>query len=151
MLELARCEDREAVNRIFAQGHAQHVAWRPDLYKAADQFFSEDWFRAQIQEKHIYVARLSGVIVGFVWIGFAKWDSAVNVPRTILMLEEFSVEESCRDLGIGTQMMHDVLALARAFGCSDVELSVYPQNEAALALYRKFGFSVRNVNMQRKV
>ncbi len=151
MLELARPEDRAAVNRILVQGHALHAAWRPDLYRVAEDIVEETWFLEQIQEKRLYVARLHGATAGFVWIRFAKWDSPLNVPRKILMVEEFFVEESCRNLGIGTRMMQDVLALARAFGCSDVELSVYPQNEAALALYRKFGFTVRNINMQRKV
>ena len=33
MLELARPEDREAVNELALQAQALHIAWRPDLYE----------------------------------------------------------------------------------------------------------------------
>ncbi len=151
MLQLARPEDRDAVNRILAQGHARHVTWRPDLYRIAEDILSGEWFAQQIGLRRLYVAKLAGTVVGFVWFRMAEWDSPLNVPRKMLVLEEFFVEESCQNQGIGSEMMTDVLALAKAFGCTDVELSVYPQNEAALHLYRKFGFTVRNINMSRKV
>ena len=48
-------------------------------------------------------------------------------------------------------MMEELRALARAFGCTDMQLSVYPQNDEAVSFYQKCGFTIRNINMQRKV
>ena len=49
------------------------------------------------------------------------------------------------------QMMEEVRALARAFGCTDLQLGVYPQNDAAVSFYQKCGFMIRSIDMQRKV
>ncbi len=151
MLELARPGDREAVNRINQQVHAIHVAWRPDIYEMADDLYPEPFFLEDIQERRIYVAKISGVVVGYVTVQLRDFKGPGIVSRKVLMLEEFAVEETCRNQGIDSEMMRDVEALARAFGCTDIQLSVQPQNDAAIALYRRFGFTIRNINMQRKI
>ena len=48
-------------------------------------------------------------------------------------------------------MMEDVRALARAFGCRDLQLGVYPQNDSAVAFYQKCGFTIRSIDMMMKV
>ena len=47
--------------------------------------------------------------------------------------------------------LEEVHALARAFGCTDLQLTVYPQNDAAIAFYQKCGFTIKSIDMQRKV
>ena len=47
--------------------------------------------------------------------------------------------------------LEEVHALARAFGCTDLQLNVYPQNDAAVSFYQKCGFMIQNINMQRKI
>ncbi len=150
MLELARPEDLSAVERIDRQCHAMHIGWRPDMYKD-EELNPEDLFLEAIQQKRFYVAKLHGVIVGIVKIHIHSFEGPGIVPRRTFLLDHFAVEESCRGQGIGSMMMEDVFALARAFGCTDMQLSVYPQNDAAMHLYRKFGFTIRNITMQRKV
>ncbi len=151
MLELARPDDRQAINLICTQCHALHVQWRPDIYKMDEELYDEEWFLEGLKEKQIYVAKLHGVIVGYIRCRIRDIDNPGSVKRKLFLLDEFAVEESCQNQGIGTEMMQDVCALARAFGCTDMQLSVQPENDAALALYRKFGFTMRNINMQRKV
>ena len=41
---------------------------------------------------------------------------------------------------IGVALMREALAWARRFGIERIELTVYPHNDAAIALYRRFGF-----------
>ena len=53
--------------------------------------------------------------------------------------------------GIGKAMMEDIHALAKAFRCTDLQLGVYPQNDGAVAFYQKCGFTIRSIDMQRKV
>jgi len=47
---------------------------------------------------------------------------------------------SFRGRGLGSALLQEALRWARRFGIERVELTVYPSNEAAIALYRKFGF-----------
>jgi ribosomal protein S18 acetylase RimI-like enzyme len=45
-----------------------------------------------------------------------------------------------RSLGIGRALLAEALRWAQRSGVEKVELSVYPSNAAAIALYRRFGF-----------
>jgi RimJ/RimL family protein N-acetyltransferase len=50
------------------------------------------------------------------------------------------VVSSHRGRGIGSALVGEALRWARRFGVERVELTVYPHNDAAIGLYRKFGF-----------
>lgn len=151
MLELAVEADREAVNDLARQVHAMHVAWRPDIYEMPEALYPEERFREAVRERSLYVARLGGGIVGYVSVKTRSCDWPGMVKRKVMCIDEIAVEESLRNQGIGTEMMADIHALARAFGCTDLQLGVYPQNDAAVAFYEKCGFTIRSIEMQKKV
>ena len=49
--------------------------------------------------------------------------------------------------GVGTQLMTALLDAAdRWLGCLRIELTVFTDNEAAIALYRKFGFEIEGTH-----
>lgn len=151
MLELARESDREAVNALARQVHTMHIEWRPDLYTLPEEMYPEERFAESIKQRELYVARSGSLVVGYALVRIRVSEGAGLVYRKVMLVDEFAVDESCRNQGIGTQMMAEVRALARAFGCTDMQLGVYPQNDAAVAFYQKCGFMIRNINMQRKV
>jgi putative acetyltransferase len=47
---------------------------------------------------------------------------------------------SWRRQGVGSALMAEALRWARDVGVEKIELTVYPDNLAAIGLYRKFGF-----------
>lgn len=151
MLELARPEDRAAVNALARQVHALHVAWRPDIFEIPEELYPQERFQAAIAERQLYVAKLGGEIVGFALVVIRQYDRPGLVKRKVLILDEICVDEAYRRQGIGRQIMGDVKALARAFGCTDIQLGVYPQNTAALALYESAGMKIRSVDLQMKL
>ncbi len=151
MLELATSADREAVNALAREVHTMHVAWRPDIYEMAEELFPKERFDAAVKERQLYVAKLNGVTVGYVLLKLRYYDSPGHVKRKVMLVDELCVEASCRNHGIGKQMMADVHALARAFRCTDLQLGVYPQNDAAVSFYQKCGFQIRSIDMQKKV
>jgi L-phenylalanine/L-methionine N-acetyltransferase len=51
-----------------------------------------------------------------------------------------AVAPDWRGKGVGSALLAESLRWAREVGVEKLALSVYPHNEAALALYRKFGF-----------
>ena len=50
------------------------------------------------------------------------------------------VVSSHRGRGIGSALLSEALRWARSHGIERVELTVYPHNDAGIALYRRFGF-----------
>lgn len=151
MLELATSADREAVNTLARQVHAMHVAWRPDIYEMVEELYSEERFQEAVSERQLYVAKVGGVTVGYVLLKIRSYDWPGVIKRRVLLVDEICVEESVRNQGFGKEMMEDVHALAKAFGCTDMQLGVYPQNDSAVAFYQKCGFAIRSIDMQRKV
>lgn len=151
MLELATASDRESINALAMQVHALHVAWRPDIYTSHKELYPQERMEAEIQKNALYVVKQSGIVVGYALLETRCVDIPGLVLRKVLLIEELCVAESSRGKGIGTKMMEEIQVLAKESGCTDLQLSVQPENEAALALYRKCGFTVRNLNMQRKV
>jgi RimJ/RimL family protein N-acetyltransferase len=77
------------------------------------------------------VALSDGVIVGEVnidpsWMGFGEIGMMVAADW--------------RGRGVGTSLVAAAVEWARAHGLHKLALSVFPHNDAAIALYRKFGF-----------
>ena len=151
MLELAVESDREAVNAMALQVHAMHVSWRPDIYEMVEELYPQERFQEAVKERQLYVAKLGGVTVGYVLLKLRSYDWPGMVRRKVLLVDEICVEEAYRGHGIGKAMMEDVHALAKAFGCTDLQLGVYPQNDGAVVFYQNCGFTIRSIEMQRKV
>ena len=151
MLELATKHDRSEVNRLARQVHEMHVSWRPDLFTMPEELYPEARYGELIKNRELYVAKMGGTVVGYCWLKMRKSEDIGRVPRKIMLIDQLGVDEALRNHGIGTQMMEEVRVLARAFGCTDLQLGVYPQNDEAVSFYQKCGFMIRSIDMQRKV
>ena len=151
MLELATKYDRSAVNRLARQVHEMHVQWRPDLYQMPEELFPEALYAELVKNRELYVAKLDGAVIGFALLKMRVSEGVGKVTRKIMLIDQVCVDEPLRNHGIGTQMMEEVRVLARAFGCTDLQLGVYPQNDAAVSFYQKCGFMIRSIDMQRTV
>ena len=150
MIELATINDRPAVERLAKQVHSQHVDWRPDIYRMPEELFPEERFLELIGKRELYVAKLEGNVVGFAMTTIRMVDAPDQQKRRIFQIQQFCVDESIRGHGIGTQMAAELRLLSKAFRCSDMMLSVYPQNDAAVSFWQKCGFMIQNINMQCK-
>lgn len=151
MLQLATLVDREAVNDLARQVHAMHVAWRPDIYEMVEQLYPTERMQSAIRDRTLYVAKIDGIVVGYASVKIRPFDFPGVVRRKIMLIDEFAVHESCRGQGIGTEMMADLRALAKAFGCTDLQLNVYPQNDDAVGFYQRCGLMIQSITMQSKI
>ena len=151
MIQLARPQDMNEVIRLSRQIHELHVHWRPDIYEPTEERFSRELYDQLIQSRELYVAVVEDRVVGYVLMKFRKAGQPGIVPRNILSISEFCVDERFQCFGIGTQMLNEVKILAKAFGCTDLELNVYPQNDVAISFYQKNGLTIQNIKMQTKL
>ena len=151
MLQLATKADRAAVNEIARQVHALHVEWRPDLYCMAEELYPEERFDDCIAKRQLYVAKIEGNVVGYALLIPRDVKGIGRNPGRIMFIQEFAVHEAATGHGIGTEMMADIRALAKAFRCSNLKLSVYPQNDGAIRFYERNGFMIRSIDMMATV
>lgn len=151
MLEPARPSDQEAVNALARQVHELHVGWRPDIFRMPEELFPEDRFSALLENNQMYVARKDGAVIAYALLIVRERKLPGLVDRKIMLLDEICIEETCRHQGIGKLLMEEIKKIARHLGCTDLQLGVYPQNEAAIALYESAGMKVRSIDYQMKL
>ena len=87
-------------------------------------------------EYHVLTAGRDGPVVAY---GMLRgWEEGYTVPSLGI-----AVDGACRGMGIGRRLMTHLHAIAAARGAGTVRLKVYRSNEAAIALYRSFGYEFR--------
>jgi ribosomal protein S18 acetylase RimI-like enzyme len=94
-------------------------------------------FRDAVTETHAKLLAVTGDrVVGAIVV--ERMPHPVNRHVATLGM---AVEGPWRGRGVGSALMAAGLRWARSAGVEKVTLEVYPTNEAAVALYRKFGFT----------
>jgi diaminopimelate decarboxylase len=117
---------------IVAEGRhvrTERVGGTPRTYRRR---FREAW---SDREAQIVAVTDEGEVVGHIYIQ----REAHPVTRHVATLG-IAVAEPMRGRGIGTALMREALRWARSVGVEKIVLSVYPHNQGAIALYRRFGF-----------
>jgi RimJ/RimL family protein N-acetyltransferase len=127
----ATADDFDRILRLFEAVAAErrHILTEPpiDGELRRQQFLDG----LQSDEAHRFVAEAEGEIIG----DLAAFRRGTG-PATIGM----HVASSWRGQGVGTALMQACLDWAREAAVHKLSLEVFPWNEPAIALYRKFGF-----------
>ena len=93
------------------------------------------------------VAEVDGKIVGAVWVRIMNDYGHIDNETPSLAI---SLYKEYRNLGIGTAMMKEILALLKAHEYKQVSLSVQKANYAA-KLYLKVGFEIIRENEEEYI
>lgn len=117
-----------------AEAPPKEVIQHPDL-----QIYVSDFGR---QSDVCYVAEAAGDIIGAVWTRIIHDYGHVDDETPSLAI---SILKEYRNLGIGTQLMKQILTALKAQGYRQVSLSVQKENDA-VRLYEKVGFEVAREN-----
>lgn len=117
-----------------AEAPPKEVIQHPDL-----QIYVSDFGR---QSDVCYVAEAAGDIIGAVWTRIIHDYGHVDDETPSLAI---SILKEYRNLGIGTQLMKQILTALKAQGYQQVSLSVQKANHA-VRLYEKVGFEVAHEN-----
>jgi RimJ/RimL family protein N-acetyltransferase len=83
----------------------------------------------------VFVAEAPDGLVGRLSIARDRGPYSSHVAELGLM-----VAANARRQGVGTALMEEAVKWARGSGLPKLELTVFPHNEPAIALYRKLGF-----------
>ena len=69
-------------------------------------------------------------------LGYASGQPVLD----IFYISNIAVREECRRLGIGAELLQQLIDAARDRGCNEVTLEVRVSNQPARKLYESFGF-----------
>jgi L-amino acid N-acyltransferase YncA len=131
--------DWPEVARIYADG----IATKNATFEAEVPSW-EDWDAAHLAE-HRFVGIDDGRVVG--WIALAP----VSERCCYAGVAEVSVYvgAEARGRGVGSTLLEAVVASSERAGIWTIQTGVFPENEASLALCRRFGF--RLVGTRRRL
>ena len=84
--------------------------------------------------------------VGILWVGTSPGGNFRGA-----FLWDFLIHEKFRRKGYATQALKELEKFLRGMGIKQVSLHVFGHNQEAIALYRKAGYTVTNMNMSRQI
>lgn len=115
---------------------AEHRYVRAERAPRSVRHYRRRYFRRSwTDDQASIVAVRGGRVIGH--LNISREDSPVT--RHVASLG-MAVARDWRGKGVGSALISEAIRWARQSGVEKLALSVYPDNEAALALYRKFGF-----------
>ena len=85
---------------------------------------------------HYIVAKLNNEIVGF---------GGIKVVLDSADIMNIVVKKNFRNLGIGTSILNEIIALCLSLNLSSITLEVRKDNKYAISLYKNFGFETLGV------
>ena len=131
--------DWPEVARIYAEG----IATRNATFETEVPGW-EEWNGAHLGE-HRFVAEEDGEVLG--WIALAP----ISTRCCYAGVAEISayVRERARGRGVGATLLEAVVRSTERAGIWTLETGVFPENEASLALLKRFGF--REVGVRERI
>ena len=104
-----------------------------------------------LETDSIYVAKVNGEIVGYIIIDIKEKDNGFMRYRKLLSIDTLCIDEDFRGQGIGTKILEFAKNIAKEENCTDMHLTVNPNNENAIKVYEKFGMKVYNLSYMMKL
>jgi L-amino acid N-acyltransferase YncA len=125
-------DDWPAVEEIYAEGIATRLA----TFETATPTFAE--FDADRVPRHRFVAVDEGRVVGWAALSpTSRRDCYAGVVE-----HSVYVRSDARGRGVGRMLVDALIRSADDAGLWTIQTSIFPENEASLALHEKLGFRV---------
>jgi len=111
------------------------------IYRIEQASFDQPWpftaFESYVGEPGFLVAADSTVV------GYVVADVIPTHARDLGHIKDLAVHESRRGEGIGAMLLVNALSVLNSTNVDSVKLEVRESNDAAIQLYRKYGFEHR--------
>ena len=131
-----RPRDAESFVRMWKVVTAEGKYIRTERVDRSVRYYRRRFFRRTWgPDQATLVAVREGLVIGHIHV--AREEGPVT--RHVASLG-MTVTPEWRGQGVGSALMAEVIRWARSVGVEKLALSVYPDNQAARALYAKFGF-----------
>jgi ribosomal protein S18 acetylase RimI-like enzyme len=106
------------------------------------QPFAEKW-RGEIAEGNrlVFIYKINGEFIGEGALVFDTGDPDYTIPGQRVYVSRMIVKKEYRGRGIGSEILEFLINKATEMGFSEMTIGVDKDNENALHLYRKYGFT----------
>jgi ribosomal protein S18 acetylase RimI-like enzyme len=163
-LRRARPDDHPAIARILSQGHDEHAAALPWLFRATSAPFPASYLAELLADPRALVlvavvdagepdAKASGGTTTVGGYAIALLRDAPDIPpllpRRFLYLEDLGVDRHLQRRGLGRSLVEGCVAWGRDLGATALELNVFDFNQGAIRFYERLGLRSLHQQMHR--
>jgi len=146
----ARETDLGAINRLGEALMGPHADRLPEIFRRDGM--EPYWRKCLDAEDHaVFVAERQSSVVGVALAQLMDETSPVCHAMKLCRLNTIVVDETARGAGVGRALIEAVEVYARESGAADIRLSVADFNEAAIAVYRRMGYTIRTHMMGKLI
>jgi ribosomal protein S18 acetylase RimI-like enzyme len=115
-------------------------SWKMELLlkpstEPIDRVSESRFYEEFVEEPRVFVAELEGEQIGWIELGYHKWNNRMRVW-------EILVKEEHRNRGIGTLLMDHAVKIAKEKGARMLVLETQSCNVPAIKFYLKHGFEL---------
>ncbi len=136
----AEPDDAEAIHRILSGPRAMEGTLQLPLQSVEKR---RQWLSEMPEDSHLLVACVEGEVVGS--LGLRAFPTLWR--RRHVGNIGMAVRDDWQGKGVGTALMRAVIDLADNWlNLTRIELNVYADNAAGIALYEKFGFEIEGTH-----
>ena len=148
IIRIAKLEDYEVIEALAKDVQKMHIKWSPDIYTLESNMIPKEFFKPIVDNKTMYVAEEDNKVKGFIMYTEKEYNIDNQVKRTTYAIDAIAVDKQYRGQGIGTKLIDKIKEIAKDNNVDAIELQVNAKNIAAKAMYEKYGFSDKSINME---
>jgi len=148
---LAAKSDFVQINTIAKEIHGQHIGYDPKFFKSVEFPISKEYFYELISSNQISVCKINNKIVSYMIYKMFERKYPGVFDRKIFLIEQLAVKAEFQKRGIGMKFMEFAIDKAKAEKCTDIDLTVHPENKNALDFYEKLGMKIQNIKYNIKI
>lgn len=147
IIRKANAADVDAVAKIYDEIHTEiekgnlTVGWERGIYPVkatAQNALEKDWLFVAEQDGKIVCAAIINQYQGPIYEE-AEWEFAAE-EHEVMVLHTLVVSPSCKQQGIGTQMVAFYEQYAKDNNCPELRMDTNERNAVARKLYKKLGY-----------
>jgi ribosomal protein S18 acetylase RimI-like enzyme len=145
IIRLARRDDYDGLCAVLRELDDFHADALPRFFRHVDEAPRPlEWFTEALENPNwlLLVAEYEGTIAGLLSaVVKENLDLSIFAPRRWLLVDNVAVLNLYHRLGIGQALMEHAHSWATEQGLSEVELTVWEFNQAAIAFYESLGYT----------
>lgn len=119
-----------------------------DYYKCSNirnmksQHLEDKWLEEiKSGNRLVFIYKINGEFIGEGALVLDAGDSDYTIPHKRIYASRMIVKKEYRNRGIGSEILGFLINKAKEMGFSEITIGVDKNNETALHLYRKYGFT----------
>lgn len=146
----ADLEDFDAILPLKNEVHQKHAQAEPDFYRNLQNAITKEEYAQELQMHEVYVLEDNNKIIGysFCYVMEIK-DHPLILNQKIFFIDDYCVARREKRKGYGRAMFEELEKLAKAQGCTSIELNVWDFNEEAKTFYKSMQMRRTRIRMQK--